>query len=157
MIWSAVILSRQNGSPSVSLFCVRVPVLSAHSTSTPASSSMATNLLTIACFFASRRAPTAMVTDRTVGIATGIAATVSTRANCNVVRIGLPAINSDSDDHRHQDHRQHDQVVADPQHGFLKMAVREARSCLLKCNEESGARSGQVQEFSADGVEGAVN
>ena len=51
---------------------------------------MATSLLTIACFFASRRAPTAIVTDRTVGIATGIAATVSTRANCNVVRIGSP-------------------------------------------------------------------
>ena len=31
---------------------------------------MATNLLTIACFLASRRAPTAIVTDRTVGMAT---------------------------------------------------------------------------------------
>jgi hypothetical protein len=31
-----------------------------------------------------------MVTDRTVGIATGIAATVSTRADCSVVRIGSP-------------------------------------------------------------------
>ena len=36
------------------------------------------------------RAPTAIVTDSTVGIATGIAATVSTNANCNVVRIGSP-------------------------------------------------------------------
>ena len=79
-----------NGSPSVSLFWVRVPVLSTHSTSTPASSSMATSLLTIAFFRASRRAPTAIVTDNTVGIATGIAATVSTRANCNVVRIASP-------------------------------------------------------------------
>ena len=51
---------------------------------------MATNRLTIACFPASRRAPTAMVTDNTVGIATGIAATVSTRANCNVVKMGSP-------------------------------------------------------------------
>ena len=32
----------------------------------------------------------AFVTDSTVGIATGIAATVSTRANCKVVRIGSP-------------------------------------------------------------------
>ena len=79
-----------NGSPSVSLFWVRVPVLSAHSTSTPANSSMATNRVTIAFFLASRRAPTAIVTDSTVGIATGIAATVSTKANCNVVRIGSP-------------------------------------------------------------------
>jgi hypothetical protein len=51
---------------------------------------MATNRLTIACFLASRRAPTAIVTDSTVGMATGIAATVSTSANCNVVRIGSP-------------------------------------------------------------------
>ena len=90
MICSAGTLSTLNGSPSVSLFWVRVPVLSAHSTSTPASSSIATKRLTIASFLASRRAPTAIVTDNTVGIATGIAATVSTRANCKVVRIGSP-------------------------------------------------------------------
>ena len=88
--WSAGTSFTLNGSPSVSLFWVSVPVLSAHSTSTPASSSMATSLLTIAFFLASRRAPTAIVTDSTVGIATGIAATVSTRANCSVVRIGSP-------------------------------------------------------------------
>ena len=51
---------------------------------------MAASRVTIASFLASRRAPTAMVTDSTVGIATGIAATVSTRANCRVVRIGSP-------------------------------------------------------------------
>ena len=79
-----------NGSPSVSLFWVRVPVLSEHSTSVPANSSMATNRLTIASFLASRRAPTAIVTDSTVGIATGIAATVNTSANCNVERNGSP-------------------------------------------------------------------
>ena len=90
MISSGVIVSRQNGWPSVSLFWVRVPVLSAQSTSTPANSSIATSLLTIACFFASRRAPTAIVTDKTVGIATGMAATVSTSANCNTVKIGSP-------------------------------------------------------------------
>ncbi len=79
-----------NGSPSVSLFWVRVPVLSEHSTSTPASSSIATSRLTIAFFFASRRAPTAIVTESTVGIATGIAATVSTSANWSVVKSGSP-------------------------------------------------------------------
>ena len=56
--------------------------MSEHSTSMPASSSMAASRLTIACFAASRRAPTAIVTDSTVGIATGIAATVNTNANC---------------------------------------------------------------------------
>jgi len=45
----------------------------------PASSSMADRRVTIASFFASNRAPTAMVTDSTVGMATGIAATKSTR------------------------------------------------------------------------------
>ena len=90
MTCSAGTLLTLNGSPSVSLFWVRVPVLSAHSTSTPANSSMAANRVTIASFLASRRAPTAMVTDNTVGIATGIAATVSTKANCSVVRIGSP-------------------------------------------------------------------
>ncbi len=51
---------------------------------------MATNRLTMAFFVASRRAPTAMVTDSTVGIATGIAATVKTKANCSVVKTGSP-------------------------------------------------------------------
>ncbi len=90
MTWSAATSFTLNGSPSVSLFWVRVPVLSEHSTSTPANSSMAASRVTIASFLASRRAPTAMVTDSTVGIATGIAATVNTRANCSVVSIGSP-------------------------------------------------------------------
>ena len=84
--------STAKGSPRVSLFSVRVPVLSEHSTSTPASSSMATSRLTMAFLLANRRAPTAMVTDRTVGIATGMAATVSTSTNCKVVRNGSPRI-----------------------------------------------------------------
>ena len=41
MTCSAGMSSTLNGSPSVSLFWVSVPVLSAHSTSTPASSSIA--------------------------------------------------------------------------------------------------------------------
>ena len=51
----------------------------------PASSSMATSWLTMASLRASRRAPTAIVTDSTVGMATGMAATVKTRANCKAV------------------------------------------------------------------------
>ena len=56
----------------------------------PANSSMDASRLTIACYFDRMRAPTAIVTDRTVGIATGMAATVSTRANCEVVGSGSP-------------------------------------------------------------------
>ena len=46
---------------------------------------MATSRLTTACFRARMRAPTAIVTDNTVGMATGMAATVKTNANCKVV------------------------------------------------------------------------
>ena len=122
MTWSAGTSFTLNGSPSVSLFWVRVPVLSEHSTSTPANSSMATNRVTIASFLASRRAPTAIVTDSTVGIATGIAATVSTKANCNVVEDRVAAEDRDGNNHRHQSHREDDQVIANLQHGALKMA-----------------------------------
>ena len=45
--WSGGILFTLNGSPKVSLFWVRVPVLSAHNTSTPANSSIATNRETL--------------------------------------------------------------------------------------------------------------
>ena len=69
------------GSPSVSRFSVRVPVLSEQSTSMPAISSMDSRRATMALLRDSARAPTAIVTDRTAGIATGMAATVSTSAN----------------------------------------------------------------------------
>ena len=82
--------ARVNGSPMVSVFWVRVPVLSEHRTSTPASSSMATSRVTIACLSASSQAPTAIVTDRTVGMATGMAATVRTSANWRVSATGSP-------------------------------------------------------------------
>ena len=108
MTCSAGILFTLNGSPSVSLFWVRVPVLSAHNTSTPANSSMATNWLTIACFLASRRAPTAMVTDNTVGMATGIAATVSTSANCKRGEHLVAAKEGNGNNHRHESHRKDD-------------------------------------------------
>ena len=118
-----------NGSPSVSLFWVRVPVLSEHSTSTPANSSMAANRVTIASFVASRRAPTAMVTDSTVGIATGMAATVRMSANKRTgssggiaESIGSPRKIADRNNHRYQCRREDDQVIADLQHGTLEMA-----------------------------------
>ena len=71
-------------SARVNSFFVIVPVLSEHKISMPAISSMATSLLTIAFFFASNEAPTAIVTDKTAGNATGMAAIVNTSANCRV-------------------------------------------------------------------------
>ena len=64
----------------------------------PAISSMATSRLTIACFVARSSAPTAIVTDGPVGIATGIAATVSTNANCKSGRHLVAAEKRDSKD-----------------------------------------------------------
>ena len=122
MTCSGAVPSTQNGSPSVNLFWVSVPVLSEQSTSIPASSSMAASRLTIACFAASTRAPTAIVTDSTVGIATGIAATVNTNANCKGGDHPIPAEQRDGENQDHQHHRQHDQVIADLQHGALEMA-----------------------------------
>jgi hypothetical protein len=90
---------------------------------------MATSLLTIACFFASRRAPTAIVTDKTVGIATGIA-----------------AIDTKSDDHRHHGQRQHDQVVADLQHGFLEMADGDRRLHQFRRLAEIGFAARRVDQ-----------
>ena len=143
---SAVTSSTAKGSPRVSLFWVRVPVLSVHSTSTPASSSMATSRLTIAFFLASRRAPTAIVTDSTVGIATGIAATVSTRANCSVVEDRVAAEDRDDDDHRHQGHREDDQEGADLQHRPLEMADGVRLLHQLRGLAEVGVRAGGVDQ-----------
>ena len=75
-------------SPTVSSFFVIVPVLSAHRMSTPAISSMATSLLTMASFFASADAPTVMQTERTAGMAAGIAATIRTSPNWMISRGG---------------------------------------------------------------------
>jgi hypothetical protein len=63
-----------------------VDFLSEQRISTPATSSMAASLLTMASFLASSIAPTAMVTERTAGRAAGMAATTSTRANYKVCR-----------------------------------------------------------------------
>ena len=68
--------------------------MSEQSTSTPASSSIAARRLTIAPLVESNRAPTAMVTESTVGMATGIAATVSTRQNSRVVSSRSPCSNA---------------------------------------------------------------
>ena len=68
-----------------------------------------------------------MVTDRTVGIATGIAATVSTSAELQQGQDRLAAIDSKADDDGDQDQREDNQVVADLQHGFLEMADGDRR------------------------------
>ncbi len=55
--------------------------------STPAISSIATSLLTMASLLASAIAPAAMVIERTAGSAAGMAATIKTSANWRVSRI----------------------------------------------------------------------
>ena len=67
-----------------------VTVLSMQSTSTPASSSTAGRWLTTASLRAKVRAPTAIVTDKSAGRATGTEAIVTTRANSSVVEVELP-------------------------------------------------------------------
>ena len=73
-------------------------------------------------FLASRRAPTAIVTDSTVGIATGMAATVSTRANCKRGEYRVAAEEGDGNDHSDQSDREDNQVVADLEHRAFEMA-----------------------------------
>ena len=68
----------------MSWFLVKVPVLSEHRMSTPAISSMADSLETIAFCFDSASAPNAMVMENTAGMATGIDATSRTRTNCRM-------------------------------------------------------------------------
>ena len=70
---------------------VSVPVLSLHSTSTPASSSIADSRETIAFCLDSAKAPSAMVTDITAGIATGTEAISRTRTNWAIDADGGPA------------------------------------------------------------------
>jgi hypothetical protein len=69
---------------------VSVPVLSEHRTSIPASSSIAESRVTTAWACAIFRAPTAIVTESTVGRATGIAAMVRTSTNCTLVTGSSP-------------------------------------------------------------------
>ena len=76
---------KEIGALSVSLFMVSVPVLSLHKMSTPASSDMAESLDKIAFCFESLSAPSAMVTDITAGMATGIDAIRRTSTNCAIL------------------------------------------------------------------------
>ena len=101
--------------PSVSLFCVSVPVLSAHKISTPASSSIATNRLTTACFLARRRAPTAIVTDRTVGIATGYRCDGQHERELQGGENRIPPVDGKSDDDPNQADGEDDEIVANLQ------------------------------------------
>ena len=143
---SRAALPTQTGSPSVNLFWVSVPVLSEQSTSTPANSSMDASRLTIASRSASLRAPTAMVTDSTAGMATGIAATVSTSANCSVVMIGIAAEQSHGKDDRHEHNGDDDQVVADLQHRALEVANRMRLLDKRRGFAKEGVRAGGIDQ-----------
>ena len=79
---SSVAPAKRTGSPKVRRFWVRVPVLSEQRTSMPAISSMDSSRDTMAFMREMARAPTAMVTESTAGIATGMDATVRISANC---------------------------------------------------------------------------
>ena len=83
---------------------------------------MATSRLTIACFLASSREPTAIVTESTVGIATGIAATVRDQGELQGGQDRVAAQQGGDDNDGDQRNRQDDQVVADLEHGALEMA-----------------------------------
>ena len=65
-----------------------MPVLSEHSTSTAASSSIAASRVTSTSFAASCRDPAASTAVDTTSIATGIDATISTRHSSSVSRMG---------------------------------------------------------------------
>ena len=71
---------KTTGLPSLSSFLVSVPVLSEQRISIPAISSIEARRETMAFIRASTDAPTAIVTDRTAGKATGMAATVRIKA-----------------------------------------------------------------------------
>jgi hypothetical protein len=81
-------------SPSVSLFCVSVPVLSEQSTETPAISSIDSSRDTIAFMRDSASAPSAMVTESTAGNATGMDATTTISTNESSLSHGRPRCSS---------------------------------------------------------------
>ena len=131
--------STLNGSPSVSLFCVSVPVLSEHSTSTPANSSIADQLAHDRLFLgeqtrADRHRHRQHRRHRHGNRGDGQHQRELQRREDRVA-----AKDRDGDDHRHQDDREDDQVIADLQHRALKVAdsMRRlhqlARSCRNTC------------------------
>jgi len=58
----------------------------------------------------------------------------------------IAAIDAKSDDHRHHGHRQHDQVVADLQHGFLEMADGNRRLDQFRRLAEVGFAARRVDQ-----------
>jgi len=121
MTSAGVEVSMLNGVPNVSDFwsgCPSCPRTAVHT----ASSSMATSRLTDGRVLASSRAPDSHRHRQHGGHRDRDRATVSTRANCSVVRIALPAHQGGDDDDGDQHDRQDDQVVADLEHGALEMA-----------------------------------
>ena len=87
----------------------------------PAISSMETSRDTIALIRASFSAPTAIVTDRTAGNATGIEATVRISANCMVSSSGSWRKSAASADHQHEADGHQNEEIADPQHRALEV------------------------------------
>ena len=136
----------QKGSPKLNLFCVSVPVLSEQSTSIPASSSIAARCVTIACFSASFRAPTAMVTESTAGMATGTAATVKTKANCNVVSMLSPRNKATARIKIDESKSNDNQEVANLQNRSLKMADGVGRLHQTRGLAKIGALAGAVDQ-----------
>ena len=130
---------------------VSVPVLSLHSTSTPASSSIADRRETIAFCLDRARAPRAMVTDITAGIATGTEAISSTRTNWAIAPTVDPApdvghhdvaIDLKADQQQRQRAGEQDQEVADLQHRLLGVRFRPCPGHQLGGAAEEGLVAG---------------
>jgi hypothetical protein len=85
-----------------------------------------------------------MVTDSTVGMATGIAATRSTRQNSSVVRTGSPRKSATTRINTDQRHCEDDQVVADLQYGALEMADGVSLLHQLRGLAEVRVRAGRI-------------
>ncbi len=101
--------------------------------STPAISSIAESLETIAFSFESASAPSAIVTEKTAGMATGMEATISTSTNCRmrervrhapIIGDDEIAIDLDRDQHDRERNGDDDEKIADLEHGLLRMAHR---------------------------------
>ena len=85
-----------------------------------------------------------MVTERTVGIATGMAATSSTKANSNVSSTGSRRKSATTTINSTRADRKHDQVVADLEHGTLEMADGSGPLNQLRRFAEVRVRAGRV-------------
>ena len=85
-----------------------------------------------------------MVTDSTVGIATGIAATSKHQGELQRVEDRVATEDGDGQDQHHQGHREDDQVIANLQHGTLEMADSVRLLHQLGGLAEVGVRTGGI-------------